>query len=65
MWPKWSDFHFKYRHHCPQESLVWLWEEVRHKECEVVQFRVHQGNCPPILPLTNWCQHNRSKPSDL
>ena len=27
--PEWGDFHFKYRHHCPQEGLIWLWEEVR------------------------------------
>lgn len=27
--PKWSDFHFQDRHHCSQEGLIWLWEEVR------------------------------------
>lgn len=26
--PKWFEFHFKYRRHCPQEGLIWLWEEV-------------------------------------
>lgn len=48
--PKWSDFHFKYRHHCPQEGQVWLWEEVGHKKREVVQFRVNRGNWPPTSP---------------
>lgn len=36
--PTWSDFHFKYSH-CHQEDLVWLWEEVRHRKHEVIQFR--------------------------
>lgn len=51
--PKGSDFHFKSRHHCPQEGLVQLWEEVRRKKCEVVQFRVNPGNWPPTPPPTS------------
>lgn len=48
--PKWFDIHFKYRHHCPQEGLIWLWEEVRHKKHKIVQSGVNHANWSPISP---------------